>query len=249
MIDPKLFTAPIALDRVQHRTQRLKPQGVRFDRTAGMNALFIAAVEFIDAARDYPIVFIEAGQGEDGKREVAPVAVLGLTQGENLMLASDGSWAARYVPALLRGYPFGLARTDGSNYVVVIDDKADALTSGDGQALFNEQGEPTPMLEERRKFLEQLEAEAQRTRLFGRSLLELELLTPMRFEATLPDGRDLSVDGFLTLDEKRFADLPADKLGQLHKSGLLALIYAHQCSLQLMRGLVERRVAREPKTA
>ena len=249
MIDPNLFTTPVALDRVQHRTQRLKPQGVRFDRTAGINALFIAAVEFIDAARDYPIVFIEAGQGADGQREVAPMAVLGLTQGENLMLGADGSWAARYVPALLRGYPFGLARTGDDNYVVVIDDKAEALTGGEGQALFNEQGEPTPMLDERRKFLEQLEAEAQRTRLLGRSLLELELLQPMRFDATLPDGRNLTVDGFLTLDERRFADLPADKLMQIHKSGALALIHAHQASPQLMRVLVERRVAREPKTA
>jgi SapC len=250
MIDPTLFAAPTAIDRVQHRSQRLKPQGVRFDRTAGMNALFIAAVEFIDASRDYPIVFIEAGQGDDGQREVAPVAVLGLQQGENLVLGSDGSWAARYVPALLRGYPFGMARAGAQgSYVVVIDERADALSATEGEPLFDDKGEPTPMLEERRKFLEQLETEAQRTRLFGRSLLELDLLQPMRFDATLPDGRALTVDGFLTVDEKRLAALPVDKLAPLHQNGILALIFAHQFSLPLMRGLVERRVAREPKTA
>jgi SapC len=249
MIDPVLFAAPIALDRVEHRAQRLKAQAVRYDRTAGMNSLFVAAVEFIDAARDYPIVFIEAGKGEDGQREVAPVAVLGLTQGENLMLNDDGSWAARYVPALLRGYPMGLARTDAQNYVVVVDGKAEALSTSEGEALFTDQGEPTPMLDERRKFLEQLETEAQRTRLLGRSLLELNLLQPMRFDATLPDGKQLSVEGFLTVDEKRFSELANDKLLQLHQSGVLALIYAHQFSLGLMRGLVERRVARAPKTA
>ena len=250
MIDPTLFAAPLALDRVQHRAQRLKPQGVRFDRTAGMNALFVAAVEFIDAARDYPIVFIEAGQADDGKREVAPVAVLGLAPGENLMLGDNGAWAARYVPALLRGYPFGLARagTQG-NYVVVVDGQADALSDSEGERLFDEQGAPTPMLEERRKFVEQLETEAQRTRLLGRSLLELELLQPMRFDATLPDGGSLTVDGFLTVDEKRFGELAADKLMPLHKNGVLALIYAHLGSLQLMRGLVERRIARQPRTA
>jgi hypothetical protein len=249
MIDPTLFAAPVALDREQHRTQRLKRAGVRYERTAGMNALFVAAVEFIDVARDYPIVFIEAGQGEDGKREVAPVAVLGLAQGENLMLGADGSWAARYVPALLRGYPFGLARTDGQNYVVVIDEKAEALSPTDGEPLFDAAGQATPMLEERRKFLEQLEAEAQRTRLFGRSLLELDLLQPMRFDATLPDGQQLTVDGFLTVDEKKLGDLPAAQLEPLHKNGILAMIYAHRFSLGLMRGLVERRVARAPKTA
>ena len=249
MIDPVLFSTPVALDRVQHRAQRLHTPTVRFDRTAGMNSLFVAAVEFIDTARDYPIVFIEAGKGEDGKREVAPVAVLGLTQGENLMLNDDGSWAARYVPALLRGYPMGLARTDAQNYVVVVDGKAEALSTSEGEALFTDKGEPTPMLDERRKFLEQLETEAQRTRLLGRSLLELELLQPMRFDATLPDGKQLSVEGFLTVDEKRFSELANDKLLQLHKSGVLALIYAHQFSLGLMRGLVDRRVARAPMTA
>jgi SapC len=249
MIDPVLFATPVALDRVQHRAQRLHTPAVRFDRTAGMNSLFVAAVEFIDASRDYPIVFIEAGKGDDGQREVAPVAVLGLTQGENLMLNDDGSWAARYVPALLRGYPLGLARTDVQNYVVVIDDKAGALSATEGELLFNDQGEPSPMLEERRKFVEQLENEAQRTRLLGRSLQELELLQPMRFDATLPDGQQLSVEGFLTVDEKRFSELADDKLVQLHKSGILALIYAHQFSLGLMRGLVERRVARMPRTA
>lgn len=249
MIDPVLFAAPVALDRMQHRTQRLHTPAVRFDRTAGMNSLFVAAVEFIDAARDYPIVFVEAGQGDDGQREVAPVAVLGLTQGENLMLNDDGSWAARYVPALLRGYPLGLARTDAQNYVVVIDDKAGALSASEGEPLFDDKGEPTPMLEERRKFVEQLENEAQRTRLLGRSLLELELLQPMRFDATLPDGKQLSVDGFFTVEEKKFSDLSSDKLAQLHKSGILALIHAHLSSLGLMRGLVERRVARSPRTA
>jgi hypothetical protein len=234
---------------VQHRAQRLHTPTVRFDRTAGMNSLFVAAVEFIDASRDYPIVFIEAGQGEDGKREVAPVAVLGLTQGENLMLGDDGSWAARYVPALLRGYPLGLARTDAQNYVVVIDEKAGALSATEGELLFNDKGEPSPMLEERRKFVEQLENEAQRTRLLGRSLQEQGLLQPMRFEATLPDGQQLSVEGFFTVDEKRFSELADDKLVQLHKSGILALIHAHLSSLGLMRGLVERRVARAPKTA
>lgn len=249
MIDTNLFTAPVALDRTLHRAQRLKPQGLRFDRTAKMNAMFLVAVEFIDASRDYPIVFVEAGQGPDGQREVAPMAVLGLAQGENLMLNDDGSWAARYVPALLRGYPLGLARTDVQSYVVVVDGPADALSATEGELLFDAQGNPTPWLDERRKFLENIEAEAERTRLLGRSLMELELLQPMRFDATLPDGQKLTVDGFLAVDEARLAALPADRLQQLHQNGVLGAIYAHRFSLGLMRGLIDRRLARAPKAA
>jgi hypothetical protein len=244
MIDPKLFAAPQPLDRDQHRLQRLKSQAPRYDRTAGVNALFVAAVEFIDASREYPIVFVEAGQGDDGKREVAPVAVLGLAQGENLMLRDDGGWAANYVPALLRGYPLGLVRTDAQSYVIVVDGQADALSMSEGERLFDDQGGLTPLLEQKRQFLEQLEAESQRTRLLGRSLLELDLLQPMRFEAGLPDGQKLTVDGFLAVDEKQFSALPADTVAKLHKSGVLAMIYAHQFSLGLMRSLVERRMRR-----
>lgn len=249
MIDPALFAEPVALDRTHHLHARLKAGAPRFDRTAGMNAMFVTMIEFVDIAREYPIVFVEAGNGPDGQRDVAPMAVLGLAPGENLMLQSDGGWGARYLPALLRGYPFGLARTEGDNYVVVIDGKADALSDSDGERLFDDAGQPTPMLEERRRFLERIEEEAQRTRLLGRSLLELELLQSKRFDATLPDGRTITVDGFLALDEARFAALPEATLAQLHKNGVLASIYAHQFSLGMMRALVERRAARSPATA
>jgi SapC len=244
MIDPGLFKDPQPLDRTQHRDQRLKSRATRFDRTAGMNAIFLTAIEFIDAARDYPIVFVEAGKGADGKREVAPMAVLGLAQGENLMLQDDGSWGARYVPALLQGYPFGLARSEGDKYLVVVDAKAEALDAAAGEPLFDDQGNPTPLLEERRKLLEQIETEAERTRLVGRALIEMELLQPMRFDATLPDGKTLTVDGFLAMDEKKFGALPERKLAELHANGMLGLLYAHQFSLRNMRLLVERRLRR-----
>lgn len=249
MIDPSLFAEPIALDRVKHAKSRLKTQGVRVGRIAGMNALFVAAVEFIDVSREYPIVFVEAGQGADGQREVAPMAVLGLSQGENLMHGPDGRWDARYLPALLRGYPLGMALTNDNTYVVVIDAQADALSDTEGERIFDDAGAPTPMIEERRKFLEQLESEAQRTRAFGRVLVELDLLQTMRFDATLPDGSKLTVDGFLAVDEKKFSDLPDAKVVELHRNGVLALIQAHLSSLALMRALVERRLARAPAKA
>jgi SapC len=243
MIDATLFADPQALDRALHRQWRLKPDAAVHARTAGMNSLFITAVEFGDVCREYPIVFVDAGTSPDGQREVAPMAVLGLTQGENLMLGADGRWAARYTPALLRGYPFGIAALDGDRYAVCIDAKSDAFSVDGGERLFDDAGEPTPLLTERRQFVEEVEREAQRTRLLGRRLLELELLRSMRFDATLPDGQKLGVDGFLALDEEKLASLPDATIVDLYKSGVLALLHAHQISLGMMRALVERRVA------
>jgi hypothetical protein len=243
MIDPSLFAEPVALDRTQHRNMCLKPGGIRFDRVAQKNSLCITAVEFGDVCREYPIVFVDAGKGADGHAEVAPLAVLGLSPGENLMLGGDGRWAARYVPAMLRAYPLGLAPVDDQRYSLCIDAKADALSAVDGERLFDDAGEPSNFLANQQRFLEELERETQHTRQFGRRLLDLDLLRPMRFDATLPDGNKLSVDGFFTVDDQKLAALPDAAVIELHRSGVLALVDAHRISLGLMRTLVERRLA------
>lgn len=242
MIDPSLFTEPIALDRVQHRQARLKPAGTRFDCVTQKNSLFITTVEFADACRDFPIVFVDAGKDPEGRTEVAPLAVLGLRQSENLMLAADGRWDARYVPAVLRAYPLGLAAVDDQRYSLVVDGKADALSDELGERLFDDAGEPSAFLANAQKFLEEIELETQRTRQFGRRLFDLDLLRPMRFDATLPDGNTLTLDGFFTVDDEKLSALPDVAVLELHRNGMLSLIDAHRISLGLMRSLVARRL-------
>jgi hypothetical protein len=66
----------------------------------------------------------------------------------------------------------------------------------------------------------------------------------MRFDATLPDGKTVVVDGFHTVNDERFAALADAQVIELFRNGLLGLIHAHQLSLPLMRRLVERRLAR-----
>jgi SapC len=138
----------------------------------------------------------------------------------------------------------GLARTSQDQYAVVIDQDAGCISQTEGELLFDDKGEPSAMLNRRREFIEQLELEGQRTRAACQRLMALELLQPMRFDATLPDGQQLAVEGFLAINEDKLAQLPDATVVELHKSGLLALIHAHQISLPLMRGLVERRLVR-----
>jgi SapC len=244
LIDPTLFVDPKPIDRVAHRGLRADFQRVRYDRLAKQNALFVTAIEFGDVCREYPIVFVDAGVNEQGKPEVAPVAVMGLSAGENLMLQADGSWAASYVPALLRGYPFGVVREGDANLVVVHDAAHAGLSADVGEPLFDDQGEPSEALQARRQFIEELERETVRTRAVCQRLQELDLLRPMRFDATLPDGKTVGVDGFHTVNDERFAALADAQVIELFRNGLLGLIHAHQLSLPLMRRLVERRFAR-----
>ncbi len=239
MINQNLYKNPVAIDTTAHRTLKLVGGVSDWSVASRMNAVFVASVEFGDACCEYPLVFIDAGKDESGtKALVAPIAVLGLTDQTNLY-NDNGKWRASYMPALLRAYPFGIARQDEERVVVVIDDSYPGWSQAEGMPLFDSEGKPSQLLSGMRDQLEQIEQEIQRTRAFGSLLVAADLLQPMRFDATLPDGKTLTVEGFMTIDEKKFAELPDDKIAEFHKNGVLGLIHAHQISLRHMRKLVE----------
>ena len=71
-----------------------------------------------------------------------------------------------------------------------------------------------------------------------------DALTEMRFDATMPDGRQHTVDGFLTVDDKKMTELPDAVVGELHRTGVLGLIHLHWVSMGNMRRLVDWHVER-----
>ncbi|MEW6706457.1 MAG: SapC family protein [Pseudomonadota bacterium] len=240
MIVEALYKNVMALDRVQHRALRIKHPFTDFTRTAGMNAVFVTAVEFADVCREYPIVFVRAGKDDKtGQENVAPMAVLGVAQQENLYLQPSGHWRTPYLPAFLRRYPFGMAGVGNDRMAICIDRDWEGFSETEGDRLFDEQGEPSELMKSVQQFVENFETEVERTRQFCALLLQEGLLQDMRFDATLPGGEKVSVDGFLALDEKKLAELPEAKVVEWHRNGILGLIHAQQISLGLMRRLVE----------
>jgi len=156
----------------------------------------------------------------------------------------DDRWTGTYTPAMLRAYPFTMARVEGSDrWAMIFDNAWEGFSRTEGVPLFDEKGEATDLLANAHKFVQDLENDIERTRLACQRILELKLLKPMRFEATLPDGQALSVDGFLTLDQDVFAKLPDAVVGELHRNGVMYMLHAHHFSLGNMRRLVERRMA------
>ena len=241
MIDQRLHRQVVPVDRDRHRPLRLRLPVTDWSVASRLNAAFLAAAEFGDACRDYPIVFVRTGRSPEGKADIAPLAVFGVEQERNLYL-DGGRWRAAYLPALLRTYPFCIGRLDEQRYAVCIDLAWPGIAEGEqaeGQALFTAEGQPTPLLTEAQQQLERFEAEVARTRAACQRLEELGLLRDMRFDATLPDGRKHSVDGFLTVDEKRLAELPDETVVELHRNGLLGMVHAHWISLGHMRKLMD----------
>ena len=242
MINENLHKKAVALDRVKHRDVKLNLAARDMTAVKQLNAFFVAGTEFSDACKEYPVVWVNAGTDASGKQQVAPIAVFGLRAEQNLCIEDD-AWRVRYVPAVLRLYPFALARVAANEMVVCVDEGWVGLGT-EGQALFTPEGEPSEFTQGVQKQLENFEQEVERTRLAGAVLVEKGLLRDMRFDATLPDGSKLVVDGFLTIDEDKLGKLSDAEIVALNRNGLMGLIHAHQISLGNMGRLVEWHVAR-----
>jgi hypothetical protein len=243
MINQNLHVKPTALDSAEHRSLKLQMPITDWSLASNLNAMFVAAAEFGDVSRDFPIVFVKAGKEDDGSDAIAPIAVFGLTQNQNLYL-ENGSWRARYMPAVLRAYPFCIARVNADQFAICVDMAFKGAGQTQGQPLFEADGKPAQMLKDMTQHLETLEGEIQRTRQIGKRLLELDLLQDMRFDVTLPDGKQHTVDGFLTINDKKATDLPEAVVTDLHRTGMLGLMHAHWLSLGNMQRLVDWHVAR-----
>jgi hypothetical protein len=243
LINQNLHRQPTALDSVTHRKLKLQMPVTDWRVADQLNAMFVAAAEFGDVCREFPIVFVKAGKEPDGTDAIAPIAVFGLVQNQNLYVTGE-RWRAQYIPAVLRAYPFCIARIDDDRFAICVDTAWKGASETEGQPLFTEAGEQGDLLKEMTPYLETLEAEIQRTRLVGKKLLELDVLREMRFDATLPDGRQHTVDGFLTVDEKKMTELPDNVVGELHRTGVLGLVHLHWVSMGNMRRLVDWHVER-----
>lgn len=238
MINALLHRQPVAVDRNEHRSLRLRVPVSDWTVASRLNAVFVAGVEFGDVARDFPIVFVRAGAGEDGKPDIAPIAMLGMVKEQNLYV--DGTaWRAHYIPAVLASYPFAVGRLDGDRFAICLDASWSGLSGTEGEPLFTPAGEPSAFMQQVQQRLEKLEQEVQHTRQLCRQLHDLDLLRDMRFDATMPDGSQFAVDGFLTVDDKKLGALSDEQVGQLHRSGMLGLVQAHFVSLGHMRKLLD----------
>ena len=204
--------------------------------SAGVNAVPLAAIEFIAAAAEYAIVFGESGE------EVLPVAVLGIRPEQNLYLSSDSQWQAKYIPAFIRRYPFVLAAgQDKKTLTLCIDEAHPRLNQeGRGERLFLEDGKPSAFTQQMLRFAQQYQLHFERTRAFGRKLKELQLLEPMRAQVTSAQGERLSVGGFMAVSRAKLRALSGDALQTLAKTDELELLYLHLYSLRNFNEVKDR---------
>ena len=209
---------------------------------AKTHALPLTVEEFVDAQRNFPIVFTV------GENPV-PIALMGLNEGVNTFMGDDNKLVTDvYLPAYVRRYPFMLARLqpEAEELSLCFDPTVTNIGKDvEGQDLFAEGGEPTEYTKNILEFCRQFEEAGQRTQAFIKILQDANLLMDGEVAITRSDQPDTPFvyRGFQMVDEAKLRELPADKLEEFNKNGILMLIHAHLFSLNLMRFIFERQVA------
>ncbi|TLX64092.1 SapC family protein [Stutzerimonas nosocomialis] len=232
-----------ALNRDEHKALRLK-SAENSGFAAGTHLVPLAGLEFYQAARHYPIVFI--GEGE----KTMPIALLGLQEGHNGYLDEAEQWRANtYVPAFVRRYPFVLAQDGADNFTVCFDAAYEGWNETEGRELFTEEGQNSPFLEEMIQFLQNFTTEMERTRLFVDKLNEYGLLENRTMKLTHRDGESFVLSDFMAVNEQKFLALADEQVLELNRAGFLGWVYAHLMSLGNANQLFDHFLAYKAKAA
>ena len=209
-----------------------------YAHTKETNSIYIAAVEFLQISKEYPIVF---AKGTDEK--VFPVALLGLQKNKNLFVDDKGDWTADYIPAYVRRYPFILATPDEkeAQFTVCIDESFSGFnTAKEGKPLFDKKGEQLDILNQAVDFLKDYQNHVHLTTLFCENLSKLDILEPMQANIERADGDKTTLSGFMGVNREKLKALKPAQLTELLKSDQMELIFSHLASLSNINDLLKR---------
>ena len=238
---PLLYTALEPLSSSAHAEMHIRTIE-KAPTVATAHAIPATVDEFPLLARHYPIIF---AVGE----VPVPLALMGLNEGVNAFMDENGRATSDnlYIPAYIRRYPFLLARLrpDSDELSLCFDPTSGAVGKFDeGQALFDEGGQPSQATKAILQFCEQFEAAGQRTAAFVQELQKSGLMMDGEV-AIQAEGapQPFVYRGFQMVDEEKLRNLRGDELRKLNQNGMLALIYAHLFSLSQIREVFGRQAA------
>ena len=204
------------------------------------NSALIFPTEIKEAQRDYPILFIknpETGQFQS-------VVLLGLVAGENLYI--NNGWQASYIPAMISKGPFIIGfeekEQNGKKVkqpIVALDIDNKRVNKEHGEAIFLEDGQASPYLQQVNQSLKTLHDGSQLNQHMFEAFLKNDLIEPITLNVELNNGEKISLKGNYTLNEEKLSKLSGDALNELHSSGLLRVAYFITASLGNVQRLVD----------
>jgi len=232
---PVGYQSLVPLDKTRHGGQGVD-DAARWRVFATANAIPLTAIEFPQAARHYPIVFVTPS---DGSLPLA-CAVTGLRRDENLFVTATGWRAGAYLPAHVRRWPFfATALPDKPDTVVILVDEQGLSSEATTPLFAAADGAPLAAWAGLEKLTSELETAQRQTATLVKRLQNLKLLEPFNAQAMPASGAPFALRGMLRVNETRLHHLDAKTLKQLATDGWLARIYAHLLSLDNFQSLLE----------
>jgi len=228
----KMFKNIVPITKERHLNKKVKAVD-NFDFIKDVHIASIMVHEFSRASSVYPIVFLEDQEQDEFK----PVVLTGLEAGENLFI-KDNKWDATYIPAIVRRYPFALAKTEeDGRYTICIDEDSDFLNEEEGQELFTKSGEAGEVIDKVKQYLTELQQMEQFTTEFCKFMAKNNMFTPLNMKVRVGDEVK-NISGAYVINEERFNALSDEKFLELRTKKYISVVYSHLSSLAQIERLV-----------
>ncbi|MFT6407829.1 MAG: hypothetical protein ACJAQ6_001244 [Arenicella sp.] len=235
----KNMTNFVLLDPKKHANLRvITERSARYGDNVKYSMIF--PFEFRNIQSSYPIFF----QKDANSGKFFPLALFGFDNDENLFL-SDSGWNAPYVPLMIKRQPFLIGfqqdpeNPELKNAMVSIDLDNPRVSETEGQALFEEHGGTSELLQKNTANLELIHQASEHSEKFINALIEHDLLESFSLNVELIDGSANELLGFYTINEDSLRQLSAEAFGSLNEQGFLQAIFMAVASHSSIRSLVD----------
>lgn len=228
------------LNAAEHGAMRIH-QRAGADLGDAVMACPTVPAEFRRVQAHYPIVL----RRDLATGQMGALALFGFETGENLFMR-NGAWDAAYCPLAMATRPFLIGRPAAPDHPAQVHvdlDHPRISANGEGVRVFDDEGRPTPYLEEIAGKLGDLDHAHREAADFYAALDRYELTEPFTLEVTLDSGARHSLAGYHTIDEARLAALDGAALQSLMVGGHLLRLAMIIASLAHFADLVARKNA------
>ena len=230
-----------AINHATHRALRIVAARAAASY-ANVNITSVIPREFARLLANFPIFFGKSA--EEGQFE--PAALLGFQRGENLFL-TEGVWDAQYVPLQIQRQPFALLPRQNAEpgappaLDVALDMSNPGIDPQEGERLFQDDGQPTPYLQNVTAILSALVTGSREAYAFTEKLSALDLIEPVRVDIEFLDGTETKLQGLYWIAAAKLKALTAAQLAELRDLEYLEWIYFQMASVAHVSGLVSRK--------
>jgi len=223
----------VTLDARAHRDLRVSRH--TSPQTAQVDAVSVIPREFQRLVAHYPIFFTKSG--ESGRFE--PAALLGFQKKENLFFV-EGRWDVAYVPLQIQRQPFSVIPGQ-SSLDITIDISSPQVQAGEGERLFDDNGQPSKYLQGVTSILSTLVSGSAEGYAFTGKLAELNLIEPVGINVEFVDRSEAKLQGLYWIAAAALKALSGAQLAELRDRGFLEWLYFQMASVSHMSSLVARK--------